>query len=103
MPELSFLPTANCWALWSYDRSELWPTGVSALFLQEADVKLTRGMRMRAAYLGEKGELCKNLADFLEKRDQTKELYQHAAVSGLLTSAKIYAKSVAGCLPVVLF
>lgn len=32
----------------------------------QADVKLTKEMRMRAKYLGEKGELCKNLADFLE-------------------------------------
>lgn len=99
MPELIFLPTTNCWALWGSDRSELWPTGVSPLFFPEADVKLTKGLRMRAAYLGEKGELRKNLADFLEKRDQTKELYQHKAVSGSPTSAKIHAKSVAGCLP----
>lgn len=75
MPELIFLPTANCWALRSSDCSELWPTGVSPLFLPEVDVKLTKGLRMRAAYLREKGELCKNLAEFLEKRDQTKELY----------------------------
>lgn len=100
MPELNSLPTANCWALWS---NELCHTGVSPLFFPEADVKLTRGVRTRAACLGVKGELCKNLAGFLEKRDQTKELYQHAAVSGLLTSAKIYAKRVAGWLPAVLF
>lgn len=103
MPEHIFLPTANCWALWSSDHRELLPTGVSPLFLPEVDIKITKGLRMRAAYLGEKGELCKNLADLLEKRDQTKELYQHEAVLGSLTSAKIYAKSVAGCLPVVLF
>jgi len=66
VPEWNFLPTANYWALWSSDCSELWPTGVSPLFLPEADIKLTKGVRMRAAYLGEKGELCKNRADFLE-------------------------------------
>lgn len=60
------MPNANWRALWSSDGSELWPTGVSPLFLPEADVKLTKEVRMRATCLGEKEELCKNLADFLE-------------------------------------
>lgn len=63
---MQLLPAANCQALWSSDCCELWPTGVLLLFLLENDVKLTKGVGMRAAYLGEKGKLCKNLADFLE-------------------------------------